>query len=145
MPPEVIIPEGLTAEETTFHYKVDAGSFAQVAGLLEVPELGGAPEKVDATTLEHKTKRFIPGIIDAGDMAMKFQYDNSSTGANYRVLKGLQTLRKKATFKVQYPDGSAHQFDAYIAVKMDSVGVAGKLTFTVTFMLQSDITETDPV
>lgn len=139
------MPEGLTTIDTTLHYKVAAGAFTEIEDLLEVPELGGAPEKIDTTTLKHKTKRSIPGVIDLGDLAFKFLYDNSGPEANYRVLKGLQDNRIVATYKVTYPDGTAHQFDAYIAVKMDGAAVAGKLTFTATFMLQSDVEIIDPI
>jgi hypothetical protein len=56
-------------------------------------------------------------------------------------LQGRKTL---ATYKVEYPDGTAHQFDAYVNVKMDAAANAA-LTFTASFNLQSDITVTNPV
>lgn len=137
--------DGTNTIDTKFYQKTGVGVFAEVAGLLEVPELGGAPERIDTTTLSDRTKRSIPGVVDQGDLAFKFLYDNSGPDSNYRVLKGYQQADTVASYKVEYPDGTAHEFDAYVAVKMDSAAVNGKLTFTASFMLQSDVATTDPV
>ena len=137
---------GTSFNETKFYYKQAADpDFTEIEGLLEVPEMGGEPEKIDVTTLGDKYKRYIPGIIDLGDLVFKFLYDNSTDTSNYRVLKGLQDNKTIATFKLEYPDGSAHQFDAYVNVKIDGGGVNAPMTFTATFSLQSDITVTNPV
>lgn len=136
---------GISTKDTSLSYKVGLGTYAELAGLLEVPELGGAPEKIDTTTLADAYRQNIPGIRDMGDLVFKFLYDNSGATANYRVLKGLQADESLATFKVEYPDGTAHEFDAYVTVSMDSAAVNGALTFSATLMLQSDLTITDPV
>ena len=96
------------------------------------------------TTLSDKIKQFVPGTKDLGDLVFKFLYDNSSATANYRILKGLENNGTKATFKLEYPDGTAHQFDAIPSVKMDAGTLNGALTFSTTMILQSDITVTDP-
>ncbi len=135
----------LSANNTKFYYKSGSTSdFTEIEYLMEVPEFGGTPEKIDVTVLSDKTKRYVPGINDLGDLVFKFLYDNSSETANYRVLKGLADNGTKATFKLEYPDGTAHQFDAVPAVKMDAGAINGALTFSATMMLQSDITVANP-
>ena len=80
----------LSANNTKFYYKNGtAADFTEIEYLMEVPEFGGTPEKIDVTVLSDKTKRYVPGITDLGDLVFKFLYDNSSATANYRVLKGL--------------------------------------------------------
>jgi len=111
---------------------------------MEVPEMGGDPEKVEVTTLKDSVKKYIPGIRDLGDLAFKFLYDNSTDKSNYRTLRALQDSNKVGTFKVTYPDGSAHQFDAYVSVKMDPGAVNAALSFTANMSLQSDIAVTNP-
>ncbi|WIF95015.1 phage tail tube protein [Caminicella sporogenes] len=136
---------GITSVETKLFYKAKGDTdFTEIELLMEVPELGGDPEKIDVTTLSDKVKKYIPGVKDLGDLAFKFLYDNSTVNSNYRVLKGLEENNTLATFKVQYPDGTAHEFDAYVSVKMDAAAVNAALTFTATFSLQSDITVTNP-
>ena len=134
-----------SANQTKLSYKAGSGSsFTEIPFLMEVPEFGGAPEKIDVTTLSDKTKKYLPGIKDFGDLIFKFLYDNASATANYRVLKGLDDAGTKATFKLDYPDGTAHQFDAIPSVKIDAGAINGALTFSATMLLQSDIEITNP-
>lgn len=136
---------GILSKDTTLSFKKSSGStFTELEHLMEVPEMGGDPEKVEVTTLKDAVKKYIPGIRDLGDLAFKFLYDNSTATSNYRVLKELQEDNETATFKVTYPDGSSHQFVAYVSVKMDAGAVNAALTFTANMSLQSDITVTDP-
>lgn len=136
---------GMSANNTKIFYKTGAATeFTEIPYIMDVPEFGGAPEKVDVTTLSDKVKKFVPGIIDLGDLDFQFLYDNSTATSNYRVLKGLQDTHTMATFKITYPDSTAHQFDAYVSVKMDEGAINGALTFTCSVQMQSDITVTNP-
>lgn len=135
---------GLLSKDTTLSYKSGGSSFTEIPLLMEVPELGGDPEKVEVTTLADSVKKYIPGIRDLGDLAFKFLYDNTNEESNYRLMRKLQDDNQPATFKVEYPDGTGHQFDAYVNVKMDAAAVNAAMTFTVNMSLQSDITITHP-
>jgi len=106
--------------------------------LMEVPELGGAPEKIDVTTLGDSSKRYIPGIRDHGDLVFKFLYESGAAG-NFRTLKNLEDATVTPVFRVVYPDNTAHEFTAIPSVKMDAGTINGALTFSATMMLQSDI------
>lgn len=110
-----------SANNTKISYKSGEAEFTQLDYLMEVPEFGGTPEKIDVTVLSDSVKKYVPGIKDLGDLVFKFLYDNSSETSNYRVLKGLADANTAATFKIEYPDGTGHQFDAVPAVKMDAV------------------------
>lgn len=136
----------MTANNTKMFYKpaTAQSEFVELEYLMEVPEFGGAPEKIDVTVLSDSVKKYAPGIKDLGDLVFKFLYDNSSATSNYRVLKGLEDAGAAVTFKIQYPDETAHQFDAVPSVKMDAGTINGALTFSATMVLQSDITVTNP-
>ena len=133
-----------SANETKLSYRTGSNAFTDIEYLMEVPELGGTPEKIDITTLSDKVKRYLPGNKDYGDLVFKFLYDNTDATANYRVLKGMGDAGTTATFKIAYPDGTSHQFDAIPSVKLDSGTVNGALTFSATMMLQSDIEISNP-
>ncbi|MEG0473323.1 MAG: phage tail tube protein [Solibacillus sp.] len=135
---------GLLSKDTTLSYKASGSSYTVLEHLMEVPEMGGDPEKVEVTTLSDGVKKYINGVKDLGDLTFKFLYDNGTADSNYRVLKGLQDADKAAEFKVEYPDGTGHEFSAYVNVKMDSAAVNAAMTFTVGMSLQSDITVTNP-
>lgn len=136
---------GILTKDTTLSVKTDgAMDFTELELLMEVPELGGDPEKVETTTLKNGVKTYIPGVKDLGDLAFKFLYDNSAETSDYRVLRGIQDSGKPAEFKVTYPDGTGHAFTAYVNVKMDSAAVNNALTFTASMSLQSEIVVTNP-
>lgn len=135
---------GLLSKDTTLSYKASGSTYVELELLMEVPELGGDPEKVEVTTLSDGVKKYINGVKDLGDLTFKFLYDNETADSNYRVLKGLQDAGVPAEFKVEYPDGTGHEFTSYVNVKMDAAAVNGALTFTVGMSLQSDINVTNP-
>lgn len=130
-----------SANQTKFLYKdAAAANFTEIQYLMEIPELGALPEKVDVTTLSDPVKKYVPGIKDYGDLVFKFLYENKDAASNYKIFKTLEDAGKTATFQIKYPDNTLHQFDAIPAVKMDAGTVNGALTFSVTMLLQSDIT-----
>ncbi|MBE1554806.1 phage tail tube protein [Sporosarcina limicola] len=136
---------GLLSKDTTLSVKSGTGgAYKVLEHLMEVPEMGGDPEKVEVTTLSDGVKKYINGVKDLGDLSFKFLYDNEKVDSNYRVLKALQDANTKASYKVEYPDGTGHEFEAYVNVKMDSAAVNAAMTFSAGMSLQSDITVTNP-
>ncbi|WP_340391935.1 phage tail tube protein [Paenibacillus sp. FSL E2-0190] len=135
---------GVLSKDTTLGLKASGSTYTELEYLMEVPEIGGDPEKVEVTTLKDGVKKYIPGIKDLGDLSFNFLYDNSKPTSNYRVLSGLQTAKTLGSFQLTYPDGTKHAFDAYVSVKMGAAAVNGALTFTANMSLQSDITVTHP-
>jgi len=133
-----------SANQTKLSFRTGQAAFTEIEYLMEVPELGGTPEKIDVTTLSDKSMKYIPGIKDYGDLVFKFLYDNTAANANYRVLKNLDDAGTTATFRLAYPDGTSHQFDAIPSVKIDAGTVNGALTFSTTMLLRSDIEITNP-
>ena len=131
------------ANGTKLGYRTGAtGTFTDIPFLMEVPEFGGTPEKIDVTALGDTVKSYVNGIKDYGDLVFKFLFDNSSGTANYRVLKGFEAT--SVYFQLLYPDNTAHVFQAIPSVKMDAGAVNGALTFSCTMTLQSDITPANP-
>ena len=116
----------------------------EIPFLMEVPEFGGTPEKIDVTVLSDTAKSFVPGIKDYGDLVFKFLYDNSSETANYRVLKAQEEAGVPVVYKLTYPDNTSHTFTAIPAVKMDAGTVNGALTFSCTMALQGDVSVVNP-
>ena len=128
-----------SVNQTTLSYRTNtSGAFTLIPNLMEVPDFGGTPEKIDVTTLGDRGRRFIRGTKDFGDLVFRFLYDNAD-GGNYRILRKLSEQTKAVTFQLTYPDGTAHEFKAQPSVRMDAGTVNGALTFSATMLLQSDI------
>lgn len=136
---------GTSYNEATLLYKTkDMTDYKELEYLMEIPEIGGDPEQIDVTTLQDKYNRSIPGTIDLGDLEFVFLYDVETPDSNYRVLKKLQDDNEIVSFKLMYPDGSGHEFDAYVSVKVAGGGINTAKTFTARMFLQSEITDIFP-
>ena len=128
-----------SANQTKISFSAQGTTFTEIPFLMEIPELGAALEKVDVTTLADRTKRYIPGTQDYGDLVFKFLYDNQSINSNFQVLTHMANERRITFFRIEYPDGTTHEFQAIPSVKLDAGSLNGALTFSVTMLLQSDI------
>ena len=120
-----------------------------IAGLMEIPDLGGTPEKVDVTTLADGSYKYINGLADYGDLAFKFLYDNSTGDSNYRILQMIERdcnegIGTYAKVTLTFPDETVFEFDCIPSVTIDGAGVNTALTFTLNCALQSDIEVTHP-
>ena len=134
---------GLLSKNTTLGYQTSGSTtYTTIANIMEVPEMGGKPDKVEVTTLADSNKRYIAGLTDPGDLAFKFLYDNSTATSAYRILKGLEG--QTTNYEVTYPDGTTHAFTAQVSVSMDAIKPSAALTFTATMLVNSAIVVTPP-
>lgn len=121
-----------------------SGTYTDLTGLKEVPDLGVEPEKVENTTLADKVKQYELGIGDTGELEYKFKFENK-TDSSYRKLRGYADAKKVVSFKQIYPDTTEVTFDAQVSVIIGGGGVNGVIDFTAKLGLQSDLTFKDPV
>lgn len=135
---------GLLSKGITLSYKKQDEIFTLIPNLQEVPDLGGAAEKVDVTTLADANYKYINGIKDFGDLAFKFLYDNSGETSNYRVCRGLEEAGDVVEWKVTFPDSTEFVFSGEASTAIDSAAVNAALTFTLNITLNSDIAVTHP-
>lgn len=134
---------GILSKGIKFSYAPTAeGTFTEVTNLQEIPSLGGTPDKIETTCLADANKTYINGLIDYGDLAFKFLYDNTGATSNYRVLKGLTGTN---FYKITFPDGTTFAFSGECTCSMDSAAVNAALTFTANIALSSAITVTNPI
>ena len=134
---------GILSKDTKLSSKAGAASqFAELPLLMEVPEMGGTPEKVDVTTLADASRKYIDGVKDYGDLAFKFLYENTE-GSAYRILRGYEEAGTVADYK-ELPDGTGFAFSGQVSTKIDSAAVNAALTFTATISLNSDMVVSNP-
>lgn len=133
--------QGLLSKGIKFEYSANGTSYTEVSNLQEIPSLGGTPDKVDVTCLADGNKKYINGLVDYGDLAFKFLYDNSSETSNYRVLKSLTGINH---FKITFPDNTTFEFTGECSCSLDAASVNAALTFTANIALNSEIEVTNP-
>lgn len=130
---------------------VKPSTLTKIDDLMNIPALGGTPEKVEITTLDSKNREYIPGLKDYGDLAFKFLFSPAS--GNYAALAAFHdetTDRYEEVYvEIELNDsasssghGTQFGFFCNIAVAMDEADINAALTFTANCSLLSDITYT---
>lgn len=117
---------------------------AQVPNLQEFPDLGGAAEQVDVTTLADGNYHYINGIKDFGSLEFTFLYDNEAATSNYRVMRAAEEDGETHDIEIRFPDGTKFAFQGMISTAITGAGVNAALQFVATVNLNSDITVTNP-
>lgn len=147
---------GILSKGITLSYNSGSGSSAvwtEITGLQECPDLGGAADKVDVTTLADGNYKYINGIKDFGDLAFTFLYDNSGSTSNYRICRGLEEAGDVVQFRIEFPDkpegssatnGTQFAFSGQVSTTVSGAQVNGALQFTLNVTLNSDIAVTNP-
>lgn len=108
-------------------------SFTELTNLQEIPELGGEVEAIEITTLADGAHMYTDGIKNYGDsLAFKFLYE----AEQFTTLNGLSGVQN---WKVSLPDGEACTFSGTCSVKLDGVGVAAALTYTLSVKPNSEM------
>lgn len=126
---------GILSKGITLSYKVADGEFVALTNLQEIPEIGnGAREKIEVTTLADDNKQYIAGLGDSGqELSFKFLHEKAQFTA-------LVAINETTEWEVALPDGIKATFAGTPSVKMDSASANAALTYTLTVMVESDIT-----
>ena len=126
-----------------------------IPGLIEVPDLGGSPEKIDVTTLSDANRQYINGIQDYGELTFKFVYDageikigEETHPSNYdfliSVITPAEATNTPIVWKILYPGVGGKtfgfEFKGSASLTMDAMSVNSALTFTLTIAVSSDVT-----
>ncbi|MBQ0088119.1 MAG: hypothetical protein KBT27_02165 [Prevotellaceae bacterium] len=122
-------------------YKTGTGStYTDLTNLQEIPDLGGEVEAIEITTLDDAAHMYADGLINYGDsLEFKFLYD----ATQFAALNGLSGT---VDWKVGLPDGSAGAIDTTCSftgvpsVRLDGVGTAAALTYTLSIKPNSAMT-----
>lgn len=138
---------GVLSNQTKFYYSTTSGettTWTPVNNLMEVPSLGGTPDKIEITCLDDIEHKYMNGIKSYGDsLAFKFLYDGTATTGNYALLSALTgTQQFKVEFNIpsgQGTTGHTFTFSGEPSVVMDAITNNSALTFTLNIAPQSAI------
>lgn len=123
---------------TTLKFSATSGgTYTELAGLKEVPDVGAEPEMVDNTALSDAIVHNEVGIGDPGDMEYTFRYSKE----NYAACHALEGT--KQYFDHILKDGTSFKFEAIPTTRISGGGVNDPQEFVMALALQSDITVTE--
>lgn len=74
--------------------------FKKLIDITEYPDLGGATEKLDSTTLSHKKKQSINGVEESADLEFKAWYEL----ADYKKLYDIEQADTLDTYQLWFGD-----------------------------------------
>lgn len=133
---------GVLSKGVELSYKsTGAGdTYTKIPGLQEFPDIGGAPEQIDITTLDDAMMHYMNGLKDNGNMEFTFLYDaNDTSTSNYQVLCGLEDAGKAVDWEVKLPTGTKFHWNGEVAVTLSGTGVNDALHFVASIGVATDI------
>ncbi len=105
----------------------------ELTNLQNIPELGGATEAIETTTLADGARTYTDGIENYGDsIPFTFLYEAEQ-------FNELQNSTEADIWKVQLPDNTTCTFTGKGSVKLAGVGVNGVLTYTLNIRPKSSM------
>ena len=131
---------GILTKNTKLSVKISDSFVDLGADLQEFPNLGGAAEQVEVTTLADGNRRYINGIKDFGSLEFTFLYDGADPQGSYQKLRAIEVAGTNAEWKVTLPDGVEFTFTGQASVAINGGAVNDAITFTLTINLNSDLT-----
>jgi hypothetical protein len=113
--------------------KKGESEFSKLVDITQYPDLGGAKEKLDVTTMSDVKKRTIDGIEDTGDLEFSAWYDKT----DYENLLALEEAGNVDTYQLWFgEDGEDGIFEwagkMSVYPKSGSTNAAREMSFSTT-------------
>lgn len=118
-----------------------SSNVAKVVDIKDFPDLGGAPEQIETTTLSDFGRTYIPGIENTETKTLTANYD-AATYATLDAMRGVEKVVAiwfggDVTGGVFTPDGTDGKFvgKGYINVFIAGAGVNEVVNMTITITM----------
>ena len=121
----------------TLMYKVEGNTYTKLIDIKDFPDLGGAPEMLETTTLSDSSTTYIPGIQSLDALEFTANY----TKSDFTKIKGLADTETE--FAVWFgKDGAEGKFEfkGYLSVFVTGAGVNEVVGMTVSIAPSTPIT-----
>ena len=134
--------QGVLTKRIELGYKTSGSgeTYTKIAGLQEFPDIGGAPEQIDITTLDDTMMHYMNGLKDVGSMEFTFLYDKQdNASSNYQTLCKLEDAGDVVSWEVKLPTGTKFHWDGEVAVTLSGDGVNAAVHFVANIGVATDI------
>ena len=138
-----------TYQTYLMHKASASGDYTKLVDIKEFPDMGGAPEMLETTTLSDPIQTFIAGIqmLDASGLRFTCNYDKT----DYTTLKALESdtehdfavwFGATTSNSIDTPDGSEGkwEFKGQLSVYVNGGGVNEVVNMTVSIAPSTKIT-----
>ena len=104
-------------------YKTSSsGSYTDMVGMTEMPDIGGEANKVEHSAIDDEYKQYEVGQKDAGDLDFKFRYRSAAEKAQFSTMRTQEAAGTILYFKVTLFDGMTVEFQGSVATKLLTAG-----------------------
>ena len=121
-------------------HKGTGSTYTKLVDIKDFPDLGGAPEMLETTTLSDSMQTYIEGIQSADALEFTANY----TKADYETLVALKGSNNHFAvfFNDDATNGSKFYFSGYLSVRVNGGGVNEVVGMTISIAPSSAITTT---
>lgn len=106
-------------------------SWTDLKGCTEIPEIGGAPDTVESTTLDNLVYRsYVKGLQDLGTLDFPFNLENPAAASNINVISGLDEDTLYG-WQITYASGITVKIKSKPSYSFNAVGVNEIESFTL--------------
>ena len=118
-------------------HKESGSTYAKLIDIKDFPDLGGAPEMLETTTLSNSMQTYIEGIQGADALEFTANYDK----ADYTKLVALKGKNEEYAvyFGEEGTDGK-FEFSGYLSARVNGGGVNEVVGMTISIAPSTEIT-----
>ena len=122
-------------------HKGTGNTYTKLVDIKDFPDLGGAPEMLETTTLSDSMQTYIEGIQSADALEFTANY----TKADYENLVALKGANNQFAvfFNDDSTNGSKFYFSGYLSVRVNGGGVNEVVGMTISIAPSTAITTTE--
>ena len=122
-------------------HKGTGSTYVKLVDIKDFPDLGGAPEMLETTTLSDSMQTYIEGIQSADALEFTANY----TKADYEKLVALKGANNQFAvfFNDDSTNGSKFYFSGYLSVRVNGGGVNEVVGMTISIAPSTAITTTE--
>ena len=122
-------------------HKGTGSTYTKLVDIKDFPDLGGAPEMLETTTLSDSMQTYIEGIQSADALEFTANY----TKEDYAKLVALKSKNESFAvfFNESTTDGSKFYFKGYLSVRVNGGGVNEVVGMTISIAPSTAITTTE--
>lgn len=125
----------------TLRHKASGATYTKLIDIKDFPDLGGAPEMLETTTLSDAMQTYIEGIQSSDALEFTANY----TKADYDSL--LELKGKEESYAVYFGETGANgifYFKGYLSVRVNGGGVNEVVGMTISIAPSTEITNEEP-
>ena len=114
------------------HKESSSAEFSRLIDITEYPDLGGAAEMLDASTLSHTKTQKIKGVEDSADLEFKAWFDL----ADYKKLYDIEKADKLGTYQLWFGENGEDgiwewQGKLHVYVNSGGQNAVREMSFTI--------------